>query len=68
MSEANKHANSLLRLDDNNEEAIKLLISIFNLKKSHDYTISYLEGILEKQPLSFKLIEIYIETMRRVGK
>jgi hypothetical protein len=58
----------LLRINEDNEEAIQLLISILNSKKSNDFTITYLEGILEKQSLSFKLIELYIEIVRRVGK
>ncbi len=58
----------LLRINESNEDAIQLLISIINSKKSNDYTINYLDTILEKQPLSFKLIEIYIDVVRRVGK
>ena len=68
LSEANKYADILIRLNDNNEEAIKLLISILNLKNSNEFSVSYLERILEKQQLSFKLIEIYIEIMMRIGK
>ncbi len=68
FGEAHKYADQLLRLDENNEEAIQLLITIINSKKSNEYTITYLENILEKQPLSFKLIEIYIEVVKRVGK
>jgi tetratricopeptide (TPR) repeat protein len=66
--EAHKFADMLLRLNENNEEAIKLLITIINSKKSNEFTIGYLENILEKKPLSFKLIEIYIDIVRRVGK
>ncbi len=58
----------LLRINESNEDAIQLLITIINSKKSNDYTINYLETILEKQPLSFKLIELYIDVVRRVGK
>jgi hypothetical protein len=68
FTEAHKYADILLRLNESNEEAIKLLISIINSKKSNDFTINYLENILEKQPLSFKLIEIYIDILKRVGK
>lgn len=67
-NEAHKYADQLLRLNESNEEAIKLLISIINSKKSNEFTINYLETILDKQPLSFKLIEIYIDIIRRVGK
>jgi hypothetical protein len=55
-------------LNESNEEAIKLLITIINAKKNNEFTITYLEGILEKQPLSFKLIDIYIDVLRRIGK
>jgi len=58
----------LLRLNESNEDAIQLLITIINSKKSNEYTINYLETILDKQPLSFKIIEIYIDVVRRVGK
>ena len=58
----------LLRINESNEDAIQLLITIINSKKSNEYTINYLETILEKQPLSFKLIELYIDVVRRVGK
>jgi len=58
----------LLRINESNEDAIQLLITIINSKKSNDYTINYLDTILEKQPLSFKLIEIYIDVVRRIGK
>lgn len=58
----------LLRINESNEDAIQLLITIINSKKSNDYTLNYLDTILEKQPLSFKLIEIYIDVVRRVGK
>jgi hypothetical protein len=58
----------LLRINESNEDAIQLLITIINSRKSNDYTINYLESILEKQPLSFKLIEIYIDVVRRIGK
>jgi tetratricopeptide (TPR) repeat protein len=68
LSEAHKYADMLLRLNESNEDAIKLLITIINSKKSNDFTITYLENILEKQPLSFKLIEIYIDIVKRVGK
>lgn len=68
LNEAHKYADNLLRLNESNEEAIKLLITIINAKKNNEFTITYLEGILEKQPLSFKLIEIYIDVLRRVGK
>jgi hypothetical protein len=57
----------LLRINEDNEEAIQLLISILNSKKSEDIT-THLEKILEKQSFSFKLIELYIETARRAGK
>lgn len=66
--EAHKYADMLLRLNENNEEAIDMLITIINSKKSNEFTIGYLENILEKKPLSFKLIEIYIDIVRRVGK
>lgn len=68
LNEAHKYADSLLRLNESNEESIELLITIINAKKNNDFTINYLENILEKQPLSFKLIEIYIDILRRVGK
>jgi tetratricopeptide (TPR) repeat protein len=68
LTEAHKYADLLLRINEDNEEAIQLLISILNSKKSNEFTITYLEGILEKQSLSFKLIELYIEIVRRVGK
>jgi hypothetical protein len=68
FNEAHKYADQLLRIDENNEEAIKLLITIINSKKSNEFTLTYLENILEKQPYSFKLIEIYIDIVRRVGK
>lgn len=67
-TEAHKFADLLLRLNENNEDAIKLLITVINSKKSNDFTLNYLENILEKQPLSFKLIEIYIDIVRRIGK
>ncbi len=68
FTEAHKYADILLRLNESNEENIKLLISIINSKKSNEFTINYLETILEKQPLGFKLIEIYIDIVKRVGK
>ncbi len=59
----------LLRLNQSNEDAIQLLITIIiNSKESNEYTINYLETTLEKQQLSFKLIEILIDVVRRVGK
>jgi hypothetical protein len=68
FTEAHKYTEVLLRINESNEDAIKLLITIINSKKSNEYTINYLETILEKQPMSFKLIEIYIDIVRRVGK
>jgi hypothetical protein len=68
FNEAHKYVDMLLRINESNEDAIQLLITIINSKKSNDYTINYLETILEKQPLSFKLIELYIDVVRRVGK
>jgi len=68
FNEAHKYVDMLLRINESNEDAIQLLITIINSKKSNEYTINYLETILEKQPLSFKLIELYIDVVRRVGK
>jgi hypothetical protein len=68
LNEAQKWADGLLKINESNEEAIQLLVTIINAKKNNDFTISYLEGILEKQPLSFRLIEIYIDILRRIGK
>jgi hypothetical protein len=66
LTEAHKYADILLRLNENNEEAIKLLVSIINAKKSNEFTINYLENIIEKQPLGFKLIEIYIDIVTQL--
>ena len=68
ISEAQKYADLLLRINESSDEGIKLLISILNLKKSNDFTINYFENLLEKQPLSFKIIEVFLEVLRRFGK
>lgn len=68
LNEAHKFADMLIRFNENHEEGIRLLVTILNFKKSNDFTINYLEGILDKQPTSFKLIEIYLDVVRRVGK
>ena len=65
LNDAHKYADMLLVLNESNEEYIKLLISILNIKKSS--AANYLEKILEKKPLSFKLIEIYIEILKANG-
>lgn len=67
-NEAQKYTDCILKIDESNEDAIQLLITIFNSKKNNEYTVNYLEEIIEKQPLSFKLIEIYIDILRRMGR
>lgn len=67
FAEAHKFADMLIRVNEDNEEGITLLISVMNFKNSLDFTINYLEETIEKQPLGFRLIELYIEVARRQG-
>lgn len=68
LDEAQKYADMLIRLNENNEENLKLLVTVISNRKNNDEACIYLEEIINKQITSFKLIEIYIELIRRTGK
>lgn len=68
LNEAQKHADMLIRLNENSEDNIKLLITVISNRLSNEAASTYLEEIVLKQLTSFKLIEVYIELIRRTGK
>lgn len=68
LNEAQKYADMLIRLNENNEENIKLLITVISNKLNNEAASQYLEDIILKQLTCFKLIEIYIDLIRRTGK
>ena len=64
---AQKHADMLIRLNENSEENISLLVTVISNRKSNEAASAYLEEIINKET-SFKLVEVYIELVRRTGK
>lgn len=66
-NEAQRYIDLLLREDESNEDALALLISVLNAKKSNESSITYLEDTISKQPNAYHLIELYIEILRRSG-
>lgn len=68
LAEASKYAEMLIRLNENSEDNISLLVTVISNKKNNEAACQYLEEIINKQHTSFKLIEVYIELIRRVGR
>lgn len=68
LNDAQKHADMLIRLNENSEENIGLLITVISNRKKNEEASQYLEQIILKQLTSFKLVEVYIELVRRTGK
>ena len=66
-NEAQRYIDMLLHEDESNEDALALLISVLNAKKSNESSITYLETTIAKQPNAYHLIELYIEILRRSG-
>ena len=58
-TEAQNYINLLLKEDESNEEALALLVSVLNAKKDNESALDYLVGMIQKQPNSYHLIELY---------
>lgn len=68
LNDAQKYADMLIRLNENSEENIKILVTVISNRKNNEAASIYLEEIITKKQNSFKLIEVYIELVRRIGK
>ena len=66
-TEAQNYINLLLKEDESNEEALALLVSVLNAKKDNESALDYLVGMIQKQPNSYHLIELYISILLRSG-
>ena len=66
-NEAQRYIDMLLKEDESNDDALALLISVLNAKKSNESSIKYLESTIQKQSNAYHLIELYIEILRRSG-
>ena len=66
-TEAQNSINLLLKEDESNEEALALLVSVLNAKKDNESALDYLVGMIQKQPNSYHLIELYISILLRSG-
>lgn len=68
LNDAQKYADILIRINENSEENIKLLITVISNRLSNEDASNYLEKLVVKELSSFKLLEVYIELVRRTGK
>ena len=66
-TEAQNYINLLLKEDESNEEALALLVSVLNAKKDNESALDYLVGMIQKQPNSYHLIELYLSILLRSG-
>ena len=66
-TEAQNYINLLLKEDESNEEGLALLVSVLNAKKDNESALDYLVGMIQKQPNSYHLIELYISILLRSG-
>ena len=67
FSEAQNYINILLKEDESNEEGLALLVSVLNAKKDNESALDYLVGMIQRQPNSYHLIELYISILLRSG-
>ena len=67
FSEAQNYINILLKEDESNEEGLALLVSVLNAKKDNESALDYLKDMIQKQPNSYHLIELYISILLRSG-
>ena len=58
-----KYINMLLKEDEFNEEGLALLVSVLNAKKENESALDYLVGMIQRQPNSYHLIELYISIL-----
>ena len=60
FGDAQIYINMLLKEDESNEEGLALLVSVLNAKKDNESALDYLVGMIQRQPNSYHLIELYI--------
>jgi tetratricopeptide (TPR) repeat protein len=67
FNDAKNYINMLLKEDESNEEGLALLVSVLNAKKDNESALDYLVGMIQRQPNSYHLIELYISILLRSG-
>ena len=67
FGDAQIYINMLLKEDESNEEGLALLVSVLNAKKDNESALDYLVGMIQRQPNSYHLIELYISILLRSG-